>query len=162
MFITWFAPVLVFIHFHLGIYFNQHTLNLPDELSRPFTEFVEKTLAFPSRWRIINNRNNIYTNLSAFKYILCVTQIRGTAIGCLRVSWPLQFLVGEGEGRGVLFDRNWNYRLSMTVLYIKYLQLCSLPWRSVSGVLAFWTLSVGVCVHGVNVFTIKKTMWKCV
>ncbi len=28
VFVTWFAPVLVFIHFHLGIYLNHHTWNL--------------------------------------------------------------------------------------------------------------------------------------
>ncbi len=52
MFVTWFAPVLDFIRFHLGIYLNQYTLNLWDKLSRPFTENVEKTFAFPSKWRI--------------------------------------------------------------------------------------------------------------
>ncbi len=28
------------------------------QVTRPFTENVEKSLAFPSRWVIINNRNN--------------------------------------------------------------------------------------------------------
>ena len=60
VFVTWFAPVLIFINFHLGIYLNEHTLNLWDKLSRPFAENVEQTLAFPSRWRIIDNRNNLY------------------------------------------------------------------------------------------------------
>ncbi len=59
LFVTWFAPVLVFIHIHLGIYFNQHTLNLRDKLLRPFTENVEKVLGFPSRWRIFDKRNNL-------------------------------------------------------------------------------------------------------
>ena len=55
----WFAPILVFVHFYLSIYVNQHTLNLWDKLSSPFTENVEKTSALPSRWQIIHNRNNL-------------------------------------------------------------------------------------------------------
>ena len=44
-----FAPVLVFIHFHLGIYLN------PKAIHR---YYIENTLAFPSRlWQIIDNRN---------------------------------------------------------------------------------------------------------
>ena len=35
-------------------------------LSRPFTEKVEKTWAFPSRWRIIDNTNNLYTMIWSF------------------------------------------------------------------------------------------------
>ena len=62
VFVTRFAPVLLFIHFHLGIYLNQHTKLIT--LSRPFRENGDKTLALPSRWPIIDNRNNLYKGLS--------------------------------------------------------------------------------------------------
>ena len=61
VFVTWFAPVLVFIHFYLRIYLNGHIIqSLWDKLTCPFTENVETTLAFPSKWRIINNTNTLY------------------------------------------------------------------------------------------------------
>ncbi len=68
VFVTWFAPVpVVFIHFHLGIYL-QHTFNLWDMLSRPFTENVEKDLSLNFKMGIIENRNNIYyVNISQSK-----------------------------------------------------------------------------------------------
>ena len=46
--------------FHQSIYLNQHTLNLWDKLIvKAITEYVEKTLDFLSKWRIIDNMNII-------------------------------------------------------------------------------------------------------
>ena len=42
---------------------NQHTLNLWDKSLQSFTENVEKTLAFPSRWQIIDDRNNLLISI---------------------------------------------------------------------------------------------------
>ena len=52
LFVTWFRPILVFIHFHLGIYLHQHTISLWDKLS---TGHLQKML-----WQIID-RNNLCT-----------------------------------------------------------------------------------------------------
>ena len=62
VFVTWFAPFLFPIHFHLGICIKKHIqwLNLRDKLTEPFTENVKKTLAVPSRWRIINDMTTLY------------------------------------------------------------------------------------------------------
>ena len=51
-------------------------LNIWGMLSRPFTENVEKTLAFPSKWRIIDNRNNPVISKENLSTILYVTQQR--------------------------------------------------------------------------------------
>ncbi len=53
-----------FLSLSFGYLLQQHTLNLRD-LSLSFTETDEKTFAFSSwrRWRINDNRNNLYTEL---------------------------------------------------------------------------------------------------
>ena len=54
VFVTWFAPV---------IWIFTSTSTRIRKLLRSFTENVENTLALPSRWRIIDNRNNLYYNI---------------------------------------------------------------------------------------------------
>ncbi len=60
VFVTWFAPVLVFIYFHFNRYLH-HPAPLREKLLRPFN--VDKT--FPSRWRIIDNRNILLIKYSS-------------------------------------------------------------------------------------------------
>ncbi len=143
MFVAWFAPVLVFIHFHLGIYIIKHTLNLWDKFSRPFVEKVEYTLAFPSRWRLIDNRNNLYTAIVVHRrkdgttWILhllpcvCAMQLSLTVIAVSSCLF-FDFIVSDPLLSVGISGPSINSKLSNIIL-IQDNQLVYGAWRSMSG-----------------------------
>ncbi len=90
VFVTWFAPVLVFIHFHVGINLDQHILNTWDKFSRPFTENDEKTSAFLLRWQIIDNRNNLYC--SSLKISISL-ELFYSFVFDVWISWQSNYMV---------------------------------------------------------------------
>ncbi len=78
---------VVFIHYHLGIYLSLHTFILGDKLSRPFAENVEKTLAFPSKWRIID------TGITSMGRSVHSSRIR--VLSCFNCNYPNLFTQGQ-------------------------------------------------------------------
>ena len=69
VFVTWFAPVLVFIHLFIHGYLPQPAhIKLVKQVVKATHIIMLKSLAFPSRWRIIDNRNKLYV-LSLFLYL---------------------------------------------------------------------------------------------